>query len=385
MKEIDVLTTGEAGEWMRALDRCSPYDFYHLPQYHLLAEEGGEGIAHLALYNEGDFQIALPFLVRTLDGVSSGLEDAKTWRDATSVYGYAGPVRSHADIPEGVVRNFQAALQERLSELRVVAIFSRLHPFLSQGALLAGLGERQALAKTVSIDLTLPAAVQRSHFRKNHKEGINRLRRLGLTCMHDPEGSHLEDFVRIYHETMRRVGAAPTFFFRPTYFQRLWKALNERIHLFACMLEGRMVCGGLFLECDGILQYHLGGTLDEALHHAPMKLLVDEVRLWATQRGMRVFHLGGGATPDPVDSLYHFKKGFSDRTHEFSVWRWVLFPGIYRQLCEDKTRCDELQGLRTAVPNYFPAYRAPTVPCQRPTESPQTSEVILELTHTEAP
>ena len=118
------------------------------------------------------------------------------------------------------------------------------------------------------------------------------------------------------------------FFFSPAYFERFREALDSRLHLFVCLLEHRPVCAGLFVACNGILQFHPGGTLSEALQRAPMKLLIDEVRLWGTSQRMRIFHLGGGATP-----LLHFKKGFSDRTHELSVWRWVLFPEVYQRLC----------------------------------------------------
>ena len=90
-------------------------------------------------------------------------------------------------VPPGVARNFQAALHAELRERGVVAAFSRLHPLLDQGDLLAGLGETPAVSQTVSIDLTAPPEVQRARYRKNHKEGVNRLRRAGYTCAHDPD------------------------------------------------------------------------------------------------------------------------------------------------------------------------------------------------------
>ena len=64
-----------------------------------------------------------------------------------------------------------------------------------------------------------------------------------------------------------------------------------------------------------------------------MKLLMDEVRQWATDQGLQVLHLGGGITSNPKDPLLFFKKGFSDRTHDFATWRWILFPEVHRRLC----------------------------------------------------
>jgi hypothetical protein len=159
---------------------------------------------------------------------------------------------------------------------------------------------------------------------------------------------------------MRRVRAAERYFFPRTYFEDLQRALGSRLHLFVCLHEGRAICAGLFVACHGILQYHLGGTLDAALPSAPMKLLLDEVRLWGTDQGLRVLHLGGGTTSDPDDPLLHFKKGFSDRTHEFATWRWVVNPDVYQRLCSEKDRRDEEHQLRPTNPSFFPAYRAPT-------------------------
>jgi hypothetical protein len=363
MARSDVLTAQEADAWGRGLEECAAHDFYHLPQYHALAEETGEGAARLFRYSEGPYTIALPLLLRPVEEDALAPLGRTGWLDATSVYGYAGPVCSHADVPAAVARNFHSALRGWLGDLRVVSVFSRLHPFFPQAALLAGLGECQALGHTVSVDLTLPAEAQFARFRRDHRQGVKRLRRRGLVCLHDPDRSYLGDFITIYHETMLRVGAAERYFFSAAYFERLQEALGPHLHLFVCLLDGRAVCAGLFVACHGIVQFHLSGTLNEALKLAPTKLLLDEVRLWGTSRGLRVLHLGGGTTSAPDDSLLQFKMGFSDRVHDFFSWRWVLCPAVYHRLCEARARWNERRGLRAAIPDYFPAYRCPTLPC----------------------
>ena len=348
MPTLRELTLQQPGEWMHALESCAPYDFYHLPQYHAMAEQAGEGAPRLFVYTEGPHTIALPLLLRNVDGTD--------WRDATSVYGYPGPLASSDAIPATVVENFQAAMLDRLRSDRVVTVFSRLHPLLAQRPLLEGLGSFHT-SETVSIDLTLPRDEQRARYRRSFKEAINRLRRAGLTVVHDTAGMYFPDFVRIYTETMRRVNAADRYFFPPSYFESLRTALGSRMALFMCLQDGVPVCGGLFVACNGILQYHLGGTLDAALALAPMKLVMDEVRLWGNQQGLRVMHLGGGTTADPEDPLLYFKRGFSDRRHQFAAWRWVVAPDVYRVLCS------AVSAVRT---DYFPAYRCPAALAMMP-------------------
>ena len=118
----------------------------------------------------------------------------------------------------------------------------------------------------------------------------------------------------------------------------------------------------MFTICDGIVQYHLGGTRNEFIEFSPMTLMIDTVRLWANEIGARVFHLGGGVG-SKEDSLFHHKAGFSDRRHDFTTWRFIVTPNIYRELCEQRIRMNELQGLEPTSAEYFPAYRCPAVPC----------------------
>ena len=362
MKGLEVITPAHAEAWRAVLDRTGGYDVYHLPEYHALAEAMGEGTAYLFAYQEGDFTIALPLLLRAVDRVS-GLESAGAgWFDATSVYGYAGPACSHNAIPASVVERFQAALRTALRDRRVVGVFSRLHPLLEQAAPLAGLGEHAVLWQTVSIDLTLPPEAQFARYRKNHREGIGKLVRKGLTVVHDTTWRYADVFQKIYHETMRRVGASPAYFFPPEYFARLRELLAGHVHLFAVLLEDRPICAALMFENQGIVQYHLSGTCDTARKLSPVKLLLDGVRQWGNGRGKRFFHLGGGMTPKPDDPLLHFKMGFSDRAHDFAVWRWIIMPDAYRDLCAVKHNWNAAQGLCSTTNDYFPLYRGSAAP-----------------------
>lgn len=244
-----------------------------------------------------------------------------------------------------------------------MAVFSRLHPLIPQCELLSGLGEYVPRGQTVSIDLTLPVDVQRARYRKGHKRDIKKLRRLGATCVHDPNGVYLNEFMDIYYETMRRVQAAQAYFWDRTYFERLVAELEANIHFFVCLLENKVMCAGLYSLCNGIVQSHLGGVRNEFLRLAPIKLETDAARLWANEHGAHVLHLGGGVGAQE-DSLFYFKAGFSDQRHEFAIWRWVLLPDIYDQLCQEKAQWNKRNGLKPVSSEYFPAYRGPPVATQ---------------------
>ena len=358
-----ILTTLQGEEWSRAVQRATQHDFYFLPEYHALAERRGEGEARLFVYEQAGHTIALPLHIRALPDYPGIGGWAKAWRDATSVYGYAGPLCSHNDIPRAVVDGFQRDLIAALQELRVVSVFSRLHPLLpEQTMLLDGLGDHQFGGMTVSLNLSVPPVEQRAQYDGTTKNRINRLARLGTTCALDQEQRHLPEFVALYHETMRRVKAEQSYFFDAAYFTELAKSLGPVLKLFVLKTpDGEVISGGLFTLCAGIVQYHLGGTRNTALKLSPMVLIFETVRHWANQNGAHTFHLGGGVGAKS-DSLFHFKARFSRQRHKFATWRWIVEPEAYRELSVRKHVWNSERGLKAISPSFFPAYRCPAVP-----------------------
>jgi carbamoyl-phosphate synthase large subunit len=353
---IQSLGTRDAPEWNAVLSKTRQRDFHYLPQYHRMAEHRGEGTARLFVYSENGYTIALPLLLQPVDP-----NEPNGWRDATSVYGYSGPVASDDWVPSGFVQRFQQALRAELSRARVVSVFSRLHPLIPQRGMLAGIGDCVENGQTISIDLTLPDEDQRAHYSKSCRRSLRKLREAGFVCVYDHEKRYLEEFVEVYLETMRRAGAHDSYFFDRSYFEMLTRGLGEISHLFVALKGGEVAAATICTTCAGIVQDHLGGTRDAFLKFSPDRLVVDTERSWAKQSGARVLHLGGGVGAQE-DSVFQYKAGFSNRRHIFQTWRWNLEPDVYEQLCAQKARWNTANGLIPVSDEYFPAYRCPAIP-----------------------
>ena len=356
-----VVGTAARGEWQGILDCAFQHDWYHLAGYHAMAEKYGEGQAQLFVYREDPYLIAIPLLLRPITGVPGIGGSGDGFKDATSVYGYAGPIASHVDIPGPVILHFQQSLGAALHDLGVVAVFSKLHPLIPQAPWLSGLGDCLPAQPTISIDLALRQDEQRAKYAASNKRQIRRLIRMGAACVEDTEFAYLDDFVRIYTETMNRVSAGSDFYYPRAYFEDLAFHLGERMRLFVALLDGKVISGLVVVACDGIVQTHISGTANDFTKLSPAKLLVDWVRAWAAEEGHRVFHLGGGTSPELQNPLFRFKADFSDRRHTFSTWRWVVNPGAYASLCAESARWNEQHGLQLSSPGFFPAYRGTTI------------------------
>jgi hypothetical protein len=352
---LEVITTSEDARWAAVVARATEHDFHHLAGYHRVAEYRGEGRAALFAYRDGTHVIAVPLLLRPVD-----VRDPTGPQDATSVYGYAGPIASHTELPQAVIDGFQAALREELVRRRVVSVFSRLHPLLTQRHMLDGLGETAVCGPTVSVDLTLPSEEQWAGYSKGTRRLIRRASEAGIVCAHDRGLDRLAEWSAIYRETMQRVGASAAYYFDDAYFDRLKAELGSVLHLFVASHEGRLAAAGLFTLCDGIVQAHLGASRAEYAALSPARLVDDTARRWAADAGARVFHLGGGVGGQE-DGLFQYKAGFSGRRHDFAVWRWVVDERMYEELC---TRLGRTGGAVAPCGSgqFFPAYRRPADP-----------------------
>ena len=157
---------------------------------------------------------------------------------------------------------------------------------------------------------------------------------------------------------MKRIGATKDYFFSEDYFRGLMGSGDIGMNLFVCRLDSNVIAGGLFSVCGDVAQYHLGGTANDFLSLAPTKLMFDVVRRWAKNQNCTRFHLGGGVG-GREDSLFSFKRGFSNLEYPFIVWKYVVDDAMYSELSiarQSQLSPDASEKLDEA---FFPAYRAP--------------------------
>lgn len=336
----------QAGDprWEAALARVA-HDFFHDPAYvgACAGHEGGEPLLFLA--DAGDRGLAVPLVRHSLREFGPAFAALS---DVRSPYGYPGPLEWGRPEPGAMARLYRAFV-DHLHSLDVVSVFLRMHPFLPCSAEdLAALGDLRRHGPVVYLDLRDPEASWRGITPQNRRY-IRAAVAAGWTVRHD-DWTTLDLVVDAYHQTMRRLGAAPYYFFRREFFLRLRDAGRGQFHLATALDPGGEVAGGLFYtEAGGLVHGFLCGVREAWLHHSPTKLLNDAVRLRGIQRGCHTFNLGGGLGAR-ADGVLQFKLRFSKLTHPFMTFRAILRPDAYQAL---------VQGLEATGSGFFPAYRDP--------------------------
>ncbi len=330
-----------SNEWSGYLQKSLVYDFYHTFFYHHLDTTGDPVM--LIGETSKDF-LALPFIIRRIKG--------SEYLDATSVYGYCGPIASKPidEFSSSLIAFFKKEMIRFFNEKNIISVFSRLHPLIEQSNVFKNMGEITDLNKTVSIDLTKPPEEQRRAYRKSLKSELNQLRRAGFTVEEATTDEEIDCFISIYKATMDNLGASERYYFSREYFHSFIKNKEFEAKLLLAKFQGKIVAGAIFTIVSQIMQYHLAGTKEDFVRQAPMKLILDEARLLANDLNLQYLHLGGGVGGGDNDSLFRFKSGFSKNFHQFSIWKMIVDPEKYDLLVREK-------GLENSDDTFFPLYR----------------------------
>lgn len=334
-------------QWDAVLKTVDVFDFYHTYDYHHISKKEGEHPI-LFKYSEKGVVIALPFLLRKVPETK--------FQDFTSVYGYAGP------ITKGIDENFNNS--EFLKEFKnylvnnnIISVFSRLNPFIPfQNICLQGFGEISALSHIVNIDITRNLEEQKHSYHKRLRTHINKARRECYVKSAETKEEVLE-YIDLYNANMERVNAKKDYFFDHEYFFQLLdsKDFNTRILLAIEKETQNIIAGAMFIETNKIVQYHLSGSDFAYLNLFPIKLLIDEMRIIASNKNYKFFNLGGGVG-SKEDSLFHFKSSFSQDFKNFTIWKCVSDIEKYEALIVEKMKpnCDNFVKNCTY---FFPCYR----------------------------
>jgi lipid II:glycine glycyltransferase (peptidoglycan interpeptide bridge formation enzyme) len=191
-------------------------------------------------------------------------------------------------------------------------------------------------------------------FEHKVRKNVNKARRSGVTVVVDPAGERLDDFLRIYNETMDRREAGGGYYFGRGFFERIGADLPGQHCYLHALHEGEVISTELVLVSEENVYSFLGGTDSRFFALRPNDLLKHEIIAWAKAQGKRRFVLGGGYEPD--DGIYRYKLAFAPHgAVPFFAGTRVLRPDAYEALVRARAAAEPGWQPR---PGFFPAYRA---------------------------
>lgn len=306
----------DSDKWNAALEGM-PYTVFHSPAYCRALSMSLDWDVFLYCGEDGEHRLICPLAVRMLT------EEAP---ELFSPYGFGGFLSSFpASKNEEIFEKWSAFCRSE----GIVTAYVVQHPAFDGIAPLFDSMARQPQSVYL-LDTTAPIQALRANIDKTHRYEINRIERsTEVDIINDDTKLHAA-FLRLYPETIRRVGASGAYDFSP-------ETLNAFLNLPETLAIGAETASGIqavslfFLPSsdNGVMEYFLSASTTEGRAFS-RNLLWKAVELHH-ERGGICLNLGGGVSPG--DGLDNFKRRFNGKRVPLTALKQVVNTDRYETLC----------------------------------------------------
>lgn len=340
---IRTISVEQRDEWNDAVRRLPDYEAFYLNEYMRAFALTGSGEPVLAVYCHGDDYGINAFFRRDIaeDPRFARTLERGRYYDITSPYGYGGFM--------GRITHREQLLDAWNTHCRengYVCGFVRFSLFSDYRTYFDG--ETESRTRNVVRNLVPTPEEIWMDFKPKVRKNVKRANACGLKIVRDPDGTYLEDFLRIYYGTMERVNAAPHFFFPRSFFQTL-NEMKDNVMYFHAVHGDKIISTELVLVGGENCYSFLGGTDSAYFEMRPNDLLKYEIILWARKKGMKNFVLGGGYGAD--DGIFQYKSCLAPNgICDFWIGKKIWDAPVYEELCRTVGADMSTQ--------FFPAYRS---------------------------
>lgn len=349
---LKVFTVEQAREWDSTVRSFSDYDVYWLSGYVKAFQLHGDGEPLLFYYEQDGVRGINVVMKRDIsdDERFAGKIERDAYFDFVTPYGYGGWLAEG----DGNRDRMFSEYEEWCRRHHVVSEFVRYHPVIGNHKYSEDSYHVFPLGNTIAMDLSSPETIWANLTSKN-RNMVRKASKAGIVIYNGRYPEIYEKFRSIYNETMDKDCADAYYYFGDAFYESVLEDLSTEGQVFFADLDGKIIAASIMLACNGKLNYHLSGSLQEYKRLAPTNLILYKAALWGCANGCKTFHLGGGVGSNE-DSLYQFKKSFNrNKSYQFYIGKKIHDEGKYRELCEIRNIDYKKQALDE---RFFPAYRS---------------------------
>jgi len=352
---IKIITFEQKDEWDKIVATFTRRDVYYYHGYVEAFMLHGDGNPILIYYQSQSLRGIYVAMKRDLSLLPWTINRFKPgkWYDLTTPYGYGGWI-FEGDTSDQNMHLFYEEYKYYMLKHNCVSNFVRYSPVLKNSGAMRQLSRVIDLGKTIAIDLSSKEVIW-ANIKSKNRNMIRKALKNGVEIEHSkPTPQLMATFKDIYDETMRYDRAVDYYFFKTSFYKSIIDSLSDNTEVFYATKDDRIIAISIILHGNGVMHYHLSGTVSNYRQYAPTNLLLYEAALWGCQKGYRLFHLGGGVGSGE-DNLYKFKAAFNRNSDfQFSIGQEVFNPGVYEQLVD--WRKDEDTQFNSDS-SFFPVYR----------------------------
>ena len=158
-------------------------------------------------------------------------------------------------------------------------------------------GEVETRTHNVVRSLEMPLDEMWMDFKQKVRKNVKKANTYNLEILIENTDEHLEDFLRIYYDTMDRADAEGEYYFSKRFYENINQMTDNRMY-FHVVYEGKIVSTELVIYGAENVYSYLGGTDRDFFDVRPNDFLKYEIIKWAKDKGLKNFVLGGGYGAD---------------------------------------------------------------------------------------
>lgn len=341
--KFDVIGFEEKTLWEKITDKR---EVYYQWQYVDAFFKIGDGIPKLAYAEKNGEYVYNVFFIRDISKDLELNQGTYNYFDIITPYGYGGIDCTKNN--KELLNYFLKKLEEYCKKNKIVSEFVRLSPFLNNYTNYNESYEIKRISKTIFIKLDAPEQIW-NDLESRCRNTIRRAQKNNLIIKSGFDKSFLDEFIKIYNETMNRDDADRYYFFNDVFFDSILINLKNYAKIYTVYYDNKPISSSIIIFNGTSAHYHLSGTLSEYLSLGANNLSLYQIALDLYSMGYKNFHLGGGYGGDK-SPLLKFKKSFNKFGElDFYIGKKIHDENGYIDLCKSKnTDLEE---------TFFPAYR----------------------------
>lgn len=250
--------------------------------------------------------ILYPFALRDLRLVAG--PDGEGLSDMVGLYGRNGVVCARAVDGDALAR-FHADVAAFARSESVICAFDRFHPVMENDAHACADTAVMDLGNFIVLDLRPSLEDVERGYKYSVQKDLRKAERSGVSTFVEAGTEHLDQFIQIYTETMKRNAADEFYYFDREFFISLVREMPGQFVFIYAVVGGEIVSCELALLHGHYSHSFLGGTRHEALPYAANHMLKRDLVRELRRQQCQFFLLGGGVNPD--DGIERYKRAYA--------------------------------------------------------------------------
>ena len=280
--------------------------------------------------------------------------DNRTLYDISTPYGYGGPIILNSSDKDKLMQDFSKAFEDYCRQSGIVSEFVRFHLTDNTDVRQRYYGQARFVKNNIIVPTDRSYDTVWMDYEHKVRKNVKKAQTYGLDVVIEQNLNHIDDFLRIYYDTMDRNQARKYYYFPRSFFEKIASYIPHNYLFFHILKDDAVISTELVLVSEQYVYSFLGGTDVEFYAMRPNDFLKDAVIRMCIQTGKRGFVLGGGYNDN--DGIYRYKRSFTKADDvPFYVGTKIFDQDTYDRLVSERMK---QSGQMPDDKDFFPLYRA---------------------------